>query len=112
MVLVGVCEHPAANAILSRWAARARERGIKTEIDASIPANLPMDEVSLTGILANSFENAVEGCLRAPVGMDICRRANAKLIITTGNITFSVFECTDTQMPPNQINYFSIYSFL
>ncbi|BAL00208.1 hypothetical protein OBV_30090 [Oscillibacter valericigenes Sjm18-20] len=67
-VLSDVCEHPAANAILSRWAARARESSIKTEIHASLPANLPMDEVALAGILANSFENAVEGCLRTPEG--------------------------------------------
>ncbi len=69
-VLAGICEHLAANAILSRWAARARENGIKTEIDAGISANLPMDEVALVGILANSFENAVEGCLLAPVGIE------------------------------------------
>ncbi len=68
--LAGVCEHLAANAILSRWVARARENGIKTEIDASIPASLPMDEVALVGILANSFENAVEGCLRCHDGME------------------------------------------
>jgi hypothetical protein len=66
--LAGVCEHPAANAILSRWAVRARENGIKAEIDASIPAKLPMDDVALAGILANAFENAVEGCLRCPDG--------------------------------------------
>lgn len=65
-----VCEHPAANAILSRWAARARESGIRTEVDAGIPAGLPMDEVALAGILANSFENAVEGCLRTPEGTE------------------------------------------
>lgn len=68
--LAGVCEHLAANAILSRWVTRARDNGIKTEIDASIPASIPMDEVSLVGILANSFENAVEGCLRCPDGME------------------------------------------
>ena len=68
--LAGVCEHLAANAILSRWAARASENGIKTEIDARIPENLPMDEVALVGILANAFENAVEGCLRCPDGME------------------------------------------
>jgi hypothetical protein len=68
--LAGVCQHPAANAILSRWAARARENGIKTEIDARIPAKLPMDDVALAGILANSFENAVEGCLRCPDGTE------------------------------------------
>lgn len=70
MALLDVCEHPAANAILSRWAARARENGIKTEIAASIPAKLSMDEVALAGILANSFENAVEGCLRVPDGIE------------------------------------------
>ncbi len=64
--LSDICQHPAANAILSRWAARAGENGIKTQMDAGIPANLPMDEVALAGILANSFENAVEGCLRCP----------------------------------------------
>ncbi|MEA4893724.1 MAG: ATP-binding protein [Oscillospiraceae bacterium] len=80
--LAGVCEHPAANAILSRWAARARESGIKTEIDAGIPSNLPMDEVALAGILANSFENAVEGCLRTPEGTER---------FITVNIAFSVY---------------------
>ena len=68
--LAGVCEHLAANAILSRWVTRARENGIQTEMDASIPASLPMDEVALVGILANSFENAVEGCLRCPDGAE------------------------------------------
>lgn len=68
MSLAGICEHSAANAILSRWEARARASGIVTEIDARIPANLPMDEVALVGILANAFENAVEGCLRCPDG--------------------------------------------
>jgi len=70
MVLAGICEHLAANATLSRWAVRARENGIKTEIDAGIPANLSMDEVALVGILANTFENAVEGCLRTPEGTE------------------------------------------
>lgn len=70
MVLAGICEHLAANATLSRWAARARENGIMTEIDAGIPANLSMDEVALVGILANTFENAVEGCLRTPEGTE------------------------------------------
>lgn len=70
VALAGICAHPAANAILSRWAARARGTGIKTEIEASIPGNIPMDEVALAGILANSFENAVEGCLRTPEGTE------------------------------------------
>ncbi len=81
-VLSSVCQHPAANAILSRWAARASENGIRTEIDANIPANLPMDEVALAGILANSFENAVEGCLRTPEGT---------VRFITVNIAYSVY---------------------
>ncbi len=69
-VFAGICEHMAANVNLSRWVDRARENGIKTEIDARIPANLPMDEVALVGILANAFENAVEGCLRCSDGTE------------------------------------------
>lgn len=82
-VFAGICQHLAANAILSRWAARARDSGIKTQIDARIPANLPMDEVSLVGILANSFENAVEGCLRCPDGTE--RFINVKIAYSVYN---------------------------
>lgn len=70
MDLTGICEHPAANAILSRWVTRARESGIRTEIEASVPRHLPIDEVALVGIIANSLENAVEGCLRCSDGME------------------------------------------
>lgn len=69
-VLAGICEHLAANVILSRWEKRARENGIKTEIDAKVPSNLPMEEVALVGILANAFENAVEGCMRCHDGIE------------------------------------------
>lgn len=69
-VFASICQHLAANAILSRWVARARDSGIKTKIDASIPDNLPMDDVALIGILGNSFENAVEGCMRCPEGTE------------------------------------------
>lgn len=81
-VFAGICEHPAANAILSRWEARARENGILTEIEARIPADIPMDGVALVGILANAFENAVEGCQRCP--------DNVKQFITA-KIAYSVY---------------------
>ncbi len=81
--LVGICEHPSANAILSRWEARARASGIVTEIDARIPARLPMDEVALVGVLANAFENAVEGCLRCPGG--VVRSISAKVVYSVNN---------------------------
>lgn len=82
-VLSGICEHLAANVNLSRWAERARENGIITEIDARIPANLPMDEVALIGILANAFENAVEGCLRCPDGTE--RYITVKIVYSIYN---------------------------
>lgn len=98
LVITGVCEHSAANAILSRWAARARENGIKTEIDAKIPANLPMDEVALVGILANSFENAVEGCLCTPEAAERCIKVKIAYSVYNGaGKLHAVFEnsCAD-----------------
>lgn len=83
-VLAGICEHLAANVNLSRWAERARENGIKTEIDARIPANLPMDEVALIGIIANSFENAVEGCLRCPDAIERYIKVNIAYSVYNG----------------------------
>jgi len=83
IALGGVCEHLAANAILSRWEARAREKGIRTELDVRIPASLPMDGVALVGILANSFENALEGCMRCPEGTE--RIIKTKIAYSTQN---------------------------
>lgn len=82
-VIAGICEHLTANVILSRWATRAKENGIKTLIDARVPANLPMDEVALVGILANAFENAVEGCLRCPDAIE--RYINVKIAYSAYN---------------------------
>jgi hypothetical protein len=81
-LLSDICEHPAANAILSRWTTRARAHGIKTEIEASIPSRLPMDDITLVGILANAFENSVEGCLRCPDG---------RLRFIAGKIAYTVY---------------------
>lgn len=81
--LTGICEHPAANAILSRWVAGARMNGIKIELDARIPANVPMDDVALVGVIANALENAVEGCLRCPENMP--RYVKAKMSYSTHN---------------------------
>ncbi len=62
-------------------------------MDARIPANLPMDEVTLAGVLANSFENAVEGFSRVSDGTErficqdcqFCINRAGKLHIVFGN---------------------------
>jgi hypothetical protein len=81
--LAGICEHLAANAILSRWAAGARMNAVKIELDASIPEKIPIDDVALVGVIANALENAVEGCLRCSENMT--RYIKAKMAYSTHN---------------------------
>ena len=44
--------------------------GVKIELEARVPSSIPMDEVALVGLIANALENAVEGCLRCPEGVE------------------------------------------
>lgn len=94
-----VCSHTAANAILSRWIVRAKDYGIRTDIDARIPVDIPMDDVALVGIIANAIENAVEGCLRCPIEVERFISVKAAYSLNHGAGKFHLVvenSCVDT----------------
>lgn len=64
------CANYTLNAILSIYAERAQKRGIKVEVEASVPAELGIDEMELASIYANAIENAAEGCAAVPAGAE------------------------------------------
>lgn len=57
------CENEAANLILSSFATRAEKRGIRMNVQGSIPAFLVISDNDLCVILSNSLENAVHACV-------------------------------------------------
>lgn len=53
-----------ADAVLSTKISFAIERGIDFDCKASLPENLPIDDVDFCSILSNVLENAIEACER------------------------------------------------
>jgi len=54
------CENDIADVILRQFATLAEQEGIRYEVDAALPASLPLDNADLCTILSNLLENAVE----------------------------------------------------
>ena len=53
-----------ADAVLSTKISAALERGIAVDCKASLPENLPIDDVDFCSMLSNLLENAIEACER------------------------------------------------
>ncbi len=58
------CENKAVNAVTSYYAEKAVQHGIQTTINLKVPAQLPFDSLELALVIANLFENAIQGVLR------------------------------------------------
>ena len=59
----GYCEK-AVNAVTSYYAEKAVQLGIQTTINLKVPAQLPFDSLELALVIANLFENAIQGVVR------------------------------------------------
>ncbi len=57
------CPHHMVNEILSSYAAKAKEAGIKYDACADTPAESPISDVDFVAILANLLENAQNACI-------------------------------------------------
>ncbi len=58
------CDNKAVNAVTSYYAQMAEQHGIHTTINLNVPAQLPYDSLELALVIANLFENAIQGVLR------------------------------------------------
>lgn len=56
------CANHVVNAVLSVKYLRMEQCKIRTEITVSLPAELPIAEVDLCALFANSLDNAIEAC--------------------------------------------------
>lgn len=60
-----ICRNDAINGILSVYARKAEELEIPVELYVRIEDNIAIRDIDLVAILANIFENAINGCLRS-----------------------------------------------
>ena len=56
------CENEVVNTVLGAKVPQMEEEGIPWEIEASLPARLPVAEIDLCTLFANSLDNAIEAC--------------------------------------------------
>ena len=56
------CENEATNLIFSAFASRAERYGIKINLKAAIPQNIPISEGDWCVLLSNALENALHAC--------------------------------------------------
>ena len=57
---VSFCENKIVNELLTIYAARCQKQGFKLRAKASVPEQMPMEQVELTSLVANALENALE----------------------------------------------------
>lgn len=62
---VRICSNDTINGILSAYARQAEEQGIPVEMQVKIEENIAVRDIDLVAILANVFENAINGCIRS-----------------------------------------------
>ena len=79
------CANPAVNAAVCHYAGIAQQAGIATEISLDIAADLNMDMLELSMVIANLMENAIHCCEklahdRTPYIRFICRSVGRLLL--------------------------------
>ncbi len=62
------CEHPLANAILSKISTDCARAGIAFSCEAQVPSGLSVSDSDLSALLLNMLENAVDAAMLAPEG--------------------------------------------
>lgn len=61
------CENAVVNAVLSAKSSKMEEAQIQTELAISLQGEVPLSDVDLCALFANSLDNAIEASLKLPV---------------------------------------------
>lgn len=59
---VRFCDNWTVNSILTAYAQRAKQAGIRMEVETQVEQNIGIKDVDFTAILGNALENALHGC--------------------------------------------------
>ena len=62
------CRHPAVNVLLSFFAQQAQKSGVDIDIFVQLPETLSLPETTLSVVLGNLLENALEACRQVTDG--------------------------------------------
>lgn len=89
-ILEYFCANGAVNAIISYYAAQARDAGIAFSAQVSYPKEYPVSDTDITVLLGNLLENTVEGCKRTMgnkqfIKLRVKQRGQSMLLILVDN---------------------------
>ncbi|MGE4583296.1 MAG: GHKL domain-containing protein [Sphaerochaeta sp.] len=79
------CENKAVDAITRYYVDLAKEKGIPTEVDITIPDQLPVDSLELALVVANLLENAIKGSQGREGGIRFISRQFGRLALEISN---------------------------
>lgn len=84
------CDDGVVNAVISYYAAMARQAGIRFMADAAYPKGCPVSGADIAVLLGNLLENAVEACRREPGGerfikLRVKQRGRSMLLLLVDN---------------------------
>ena len=87
------CPDPAVNAVLNAKMQKAREEKTDCEYQVELPEKLPMDDIDLCSLFANTLDNAIEACMKIPPGKK--RRITLKARCINGNFSYEIVNTKD-----------------
>lgn len=94
------CGNEVVNAIISYYAAQARELGIVFTAKTAYPKDCPVRDMDISVLLGNLLENAVDACRREPgngkfIKLRIKQKGASTLLILVDNTCVSVVSFKD-----------------
>ena len=82
------CSDPVVNAVLNAKMQRAQEEGIACEYQVDLTESLPIEDIDLCAIFANTLDNAIEACMK--ISEADRRRILLKARCVNGNFSFEI----------------------
>ncbi|MBQ7956776.1 MAG: GHKL domain-containing protein [Clostridia bacterium] len=88
-----------ADTVISEMAEKCRKENIKFKHNGLLPEKIMVDDVSLTCVLVNVFDNAIEACLRMDKSAE--RFINSDICISCGCV---VLRCENSKNPSETVD--------
>ena len=90
------CPDPVVNAVLNAKMQKAQKEGIACEYQVELQGVLPMEDIDLCSLFANTLDNAIEACMKIPDEKK--RRITLKARSKNGNFSYEIANSKENQV--------------
>ena len=97
------CSDPVVNAVLNAKMQRAQEAGITCEYQVDLKEPLPIEDIDLCALFANTLDNAIEACMK--ISETDRRRIVLKARCVNGNFSFEIENTKENAVTEKKGNF-------